>query len=114
MVGPNVGPPTTATAYHTTAFPLIFGSHKSPNAALTLLTGALPKNPMKNLVTNTLAAFSLTANPIPNSPIANVAGSMLHRRPQISLRGPQMHGPKTKPSTKSEMVRTDTSWLTSM
>ena len=50
MVGPIVGPPTTATAKNATAVPRDFADQMSPSAAPTLLTGADPNTPAKNLV----------------------------------------------------------------
>lgn len=64
---------------------------------MTLLIGAEPKKPAKKRVTNTEAAFVLTPVPMENSAKQKTAGSMLTLRPQISERGAQMIGPKTKP-----------------
>jgi hypothetical protein len=74
----------------------------SPSAADTLLTGAEPKTPEKNLETNTLWIFWLVAVAILKQPSATKAGSILHLLPQISLTGPQQDGPKANPRTYSE------------
>jgi hypothetical protein len=77
----------------------------SPNAAVTLLTGADPKNPAKKRVTSNAVAVLLVADPILKSarPIRGV--NRLTRRPQISLTGAHTQGPKMKPITYSETVR---------
>ena len=70
----------------------------SPNAADTLLTGADPKTPPKNLVIKMAAGVLLVAVPIEKRPRQNIAGSILHFRPQTSLIGAHSEGPKAKPS----------------
>lgn len=80
---------------------------------MTLLIGAEPKKPAKKRVTNTDAAFVLTPVPMENNARQKTAGSMLILRPQISERGAQMIGPKTKPSLVSLLALSLVSYLNS-
>jgi hypothetical protein len=71
---------------------------------MTLLVGADPKKPAKNLVINTEAALVLLEVPRAKSTWIKTAGSILTLRPQISEMGAQMTGPNIYPALR-KLVR---------
>jgi len=105
IMGPSVGPPVTAIEYKITAGPRSDGTHISPRAADTLLTGADPNTPPKNRVMKIAAAFLLVAVPIDAIPRKNMAGSIPHLLPQISDTGAQHSGPRANPALHESLAR---------
>lgn len=105
MIGASVGPAITHSIQIAMAIPRICGDSISPKVAGPILVAAEAKTPWKKRVTRMLAKFLLTAVPILNTPITNVAGNMAILRPYSSLSGAQIIGPSARPA------QVQTNWI---
>jgi hypothetical protein len=95
MMGPSTGPMKTQEQKTPKAWPPPTGSQMSATIPPTLVNGAHPKRPAKNLVTRSVPMFCARAWPTLKIAKAPTAKREIYFRPSSSDPGPHSGGPAT-------------------